>query len=99
MRPGTTDCRSPRSVAHIAALTAPALLLFTVEELDVYILTPRDPIDLASLVGAVRPNPRKTDIDVVIGFRGPNAPPELCNGLMLPIVRFDQLYRVIRFNM
>jgi cyclic patellamide precursor peptide PatG len=35
---------------------------------------------------------RPTDVDVVIGVRGPIAPPELCNGLMVPIVMFDQLY-------
>ena len=32
------------------------------------------------------------DIDVVIGMRGPIAPPEFCNGLMVPIVVFDQIY-------
>ena len=32
------------------------------------------------------------DLDVVIGTRGPIAPPELCNGLMVPIVAFDQIY-------
>lgn len=32
------------------------------------------------------------DIDVVIGMRGPIAPPEFCNGLMVPIVVFDQVY-------
>jgi hypothetical protein len=30
--------------------------------------------------------------DVVIGVRGPIAPPEMCNGLMVPIVVFDQIY-------
>jgi hypothetical protein len=28
----------------------------------------------------------------VIGVKGPIAPPEMCNGLMVPIVAFDQLY-------
>ena len=28
----------------------------------------------------------------MIGLRGPIAPPEMCNGLMVPIVAFDQLY-------
>ncbi len=28
----------------------------------------------------------------MIGMRGPIAPPELCNGLMVPIVVFDQIY-------
>ena len=29
---------------------------------------------------------------VVVGVRGPIAPPEMCNGLMMPIVAFDQIY-------
>src|SRR5258708_17188835 len=45
-----------------------------------------------ALVAAVRPMPRPTDADVVVGVRGPIAPPELCNGLMVPIVMFDQIY-------
>ena len=32
------------------------------------------------------------DIDVVIGMRGPIASPEMCSGLMVPIVVFDQIY-------
>src|SRR5215218_5617928 len=66
--------------------------VLTIEGLDTYILTPRDPIDFDQLVEAVRPAPRPTDVDVVIGVRGPIAPPEMCNGLMVPIVGFDQLY-------
>ena len=41
---------------------------------------------------AIRPAPSPKDIDVVIGMRGPIAPPEMCNGLMVPIVVFDQIY-------
>jgi PatG Domain len=63
-----------------------------IESLDTYILQPRDPADLDLLVAAVRPMPRPTDADVVVGVRGPTAPPELCNGLMVPIVVFDQIY-------
>jgi PatG C-terminal len=44
------------------------------------------------LVEALRPNPTPMDLDVVIGTRGPIAPPELCNGLMVPMVAFDQIY-------
>lgn len=66
--------------------------VLTIEGLDTYILYPRDPADLDLLVAAVRPMPRPTDADVVIGVRGPLAPPELCNGLMVPIVVFDQIY-------
>jgi hypothetical protein len=66
--------------------------VFTIEGLETYILVPRDPVDYDMLVEAVRPAPRPTDVDVVIGVRGPIAPPEMCNGLMVPIVVFDQIY-------
>ena len=36
--------------------------------------------------------PSPNDIDIVVGVRGPIAPPEMCNGLMIPIVAFDQIY-------
>jgi hypothetical protein len=64
----------------------------TIEGLDTYIVVPRDPADLELLVEAVRPAPRATDVDVMIGVKGPIAPPTLCNGLTVPIVGFDQLY-------
>jgi hypothetical protein len=66
--------------------------VLTIEGLETYILQPRDPGDFELLVEAVRPAPRPTDVDVIIGVRGPIAPPELCNGLMVPIVTFDQIY-------
>jgi hypothetical protein len=66
--------------------------VFTIEGLETYILVPRDPTDLDLLLDATRPVPRPTDVDVVVGLRGPMAPPEACNGLMVPIVLFDQLY-------
>jgi hypothetical protein len=66
--------------------------VLTIEGVETYILEPRDPTDLELLVEAVRPNPRPTDVDVIIGVRGPIAPPELCNGLGVPLVVFDQIY-------
>jgi hypothetical protein len=66
--------------------------VLAIEGLDTYLLQPRYLADLDLLVDAVRPSPRQTDLDVVIGLRGPIAPPSLCNGLMVPIVAFDQLY-------
>jgi hypothetical protein len=66
--------------------------VLTIEGLETYILQPRDPTDFDLLVEAVRPTPRPTDVDVVIGVRGPIAPPELCNGLMVPVVSFTQVY-------
>jgi hypothetical protein len=66
--------------------------VMTIEGLETYILTPRDPTDLDLLVEALRPNPTSIDLDIVIGVKGPIAPPELCNGLMVPILVFDQIY-------
>jgi hypothetical protein len=66
--------------------------VLAIEGLETYILQPFDPADFDLLVEALRPAPRPTDVDVVIGIRGPIAPPELCNGLMVPIVMFNQLY-------
>lgn len=66
--------------------------VLTIEGMETYILTPRDPVDFEFLVEAVRPAPSPMDMDVVIGVRGPIAPPEMCNGLMIPIVSFDQIY-------
>jgi hypothetical protein len=63
-----------------------------VQGLETYIVIPRDPRDFDRLVEAIRPRPSPMDIDIVIGTRGPIAPPELCNGLMVPIVAFDQIY-------
>jgi hypothetical protein len=66
--------------------------VFVIEGLETYLLAPHDPADLELLVEAVRPRPSPADLDVVIGVRGPLAPPEACNGLMVPIVVFHQLY-------
>jgi hypothetical protein len=66
--------------------------VMTIEGLETYIVVPRDPVDLSLLTDALRPTPQPSDLDVMIGIRGPIAPPELCNGLMVPIVIFDQIY-------
>jgi hypothetical protein len=66
--------------------------VLTIQSLDTYLLAPRDPADIDLLVEAIRPAPSPNDIDVVIGVRGPIAPPEMCNGLMVPIIVFDQIY-------
>jgi hypothetical protein len=66
--------------------------VMTIEGLETYILLPRDPADLDLLIDALRPEPSPMDLDCVIGVRGPIAPAELCNGLMVPVVVFDQVY-------
>lgn len=66
--------------------------VFTVQGLETYLLVPRDPADVDRLIDAIRPAPGGNDIDVVIGVRGPIAAPDMCNGLLVPIVAFDQIY-------
>ncbi len=66
--------------------------VMTIEGLENYILLPRDPVDLDLLIETVRPTPTPLDLDVAIGVKGPAAAPDLCNGLMVPILFFDQLY-------
>jgi len=70
-----------------------------VQGLDTYLLAPRDPMDLDLLVEAIRPAASPNDIDVVVGIRGPIAPPEMCNGLTVPIVVVDQIYSFDRTSL
>lgn len=63
-----------------------------VENLETYVLMPRDPADLDLLVDAVRAHPGLDDLDVVVGQRGPTATPELCGGLAVPLVAFEHLW-------
>jgi hypothetical protein len=66
--------------------------VLTIQGMETYFLVARDPADLDLLVEALRPAPSPMDVDVVIGVRGPIVPPQFCNGLMVPIVIFDQIY-------
>lgn len=95
----STTGLSDRQALHAVLSQRPSRYLarqlcwvLTIEGLETYLLRPRDDADLDLLVEAVRPAPRATDVDVVIGLLGPVAPPTACNGLMIPIVLFDQLY-------
>ncbi|HVG95598.1 MAG TPA: hypothetical protein VNK05_01705, partial [Chloroflexota bacterium] len=92
---GLTDRRALRAALAERAnryLVRQLCWIFTVEGLETYLLLPRDSADLDLLVEAVREAPSPIDVDVVIGVRGPLAPPEACNGLTVPVVAFDQLY-------
>lgn len=66
--------------------------VLTVEGQDTYLLVPRDATDLDLLIDAVRPSPTTDDLDVVIGVLGPLASPEMCNGLVVPLVGISQIY-------
>jgi hypothetical protein len=92
---GLTDRQALQSVLSKPEnryLVRQLCFVLTIEGLDTYILLPRAPSDISLLVEALRPTPQPWDLDVVIGTQGPIAPPTMCNGLMVPIVVFDQIY-------
>jgi hypothetical protein len=65
--------------------------LLSVQGVETYILIPRDG-DYQPLIDAYRAESTPGDLELVIGMRGPIANPEMCNGLLVPIVIFDQIY-------
>jgi len=92
---GKTDRAATHAVLADAAnryIARQVCWVLTIEGLETYILVPRDPADYDQLLEAVRPEPSPLDVDVVIGVRGPIASPEMCNGLIVPMVAFDQIY-------
>ena len=92
---GLTDRQMLHSVLskrEYRYLTRQLCWVFSIQGLETYLLTPRDGHDLELLVEAAGPPDPIPWISLVIGLRGPIAPPEMCNGLMLPIVAFDQIY-------
>jgi PatG Domain len=67
--------------------------VLTIQGLETYILTPRDPSDLNLLIESIKgPAEPEPWLSCVVGVRGPTAPPDMCAGLTIPIVRFDQIY-------
>ena len=66
--------------------------IMSIAGLETYLLFPRDPNDLHLLVQSLRPTASPTELDVIIGVKGPIAPAEACNGLMIPVVVLDQIY-------
>ncbi len=92
---GLTDRQALQSVLSQRSnryLVRQLCWVLEIEGLETYLLMPRDPADFDLLVEALRPTPSPMDVDVVVGTRGPIAPVEMCNGLMVPLVVFDQIY-------
>jgi hypothetical protein len=65
--------------------------ILTKEGVPIYILLPTGPEDLNILLEAIRPPACPLDRQVVVGRKGPVAPPEMC-GLEVPMVLVDHLY-------
>ena len=65
--------------------------VLSVQGIETYMLVPRDG-DYQPLIDAYRAEPSPGDLELVIGVRGPISNPDVCNGLLVPIVFFDQIY-------
>lgn len=92
---GLTDQQALHSVMvqpHNRYLSRQVCWVMQIEGLDTYLLQPREAADFDLLMESVRANPGRQDLDVVIGLRGPLAPPSMCNGLSVPLVAFSQIY-------
>jgi hypothetical protein len=92
---GLTDRETAQAVLSDPAnryLARRLCWVLTIEGIDTYVLIPRDGTDLDLLIDAIRPTPSPLDVDVVIGTLGPLAGPDVCNGLVAPMVAFDQIY-------
>ena len=66
--------------------------ILTIEGIEAYVIAPHDSTDIQILVQALRPTPRFTDVDLVIGTLGPPAPARWCNGVSLPTISLAQVY-------
>jgi hypothetical protein len=57
-----------------------------------YIIVPTQHWHLHRLLESLRPEPNANSLDAVIGIRSQPAPPDMCNGLTLPMVLPQQIY-------
>jgi len=92
--PGGTDREVMARLLHDPAnkyLVRRLCWVLSVQGVETYILAPRDG-DYQPLIDAYRADPQPGDLELVIGIRGPIASPDVCNGLSVPIVVFDQIY-------
>jgi hypothetical protein len=93
--PGLTDKQALHAVLSRTEnryLARQLCWVMTIEGLETYILSLRDSTDLNMLMESVRAHPTPMDLDLVIGVKSSLAPPDLCNGLMVPVVLVDQIY-------
>ncbi|MGW4842984.1 cyanobactin maturation protease PatG family protein [Nocardia brasiliensis] len=65
--------------------------LLSIQGLETYLIRPGDPVAFPALIEALQSG-QSTDRHVVIGWRGPLSTSDMCNGMTLPVVYFDQIY-------
>jgi hypothetical protein len=68
--------------------------VLSIQGLETYILRFLDSADLQLLVNVLGSTTSETGHHVVIGVRGPLAPPSYCNGLSLPMVTVSQVFTI-----
>jgi hypothetical protein len=73
--------------------------VMNIEGLETYVLLPRDAADFDLLTESIRARPQPSDLDLVVGVKGPIAPPEVCDGLLLPLVIVDMIYSFDRTSL
>jgi hypothetical protein len=73
--------------------------VLTIGGYEAYILRPANPAEFLSLVEALRSTVLPTDVHVIVGTRGSIASSGVCNGLLVPIVEFDQLFSFDRMSL
>lgn len=66
--------------------------VLTIDGVDTYILQPRTYQDFDQLVNALAAEPTSEDHNVVVGVKAGIAPATMCNGLLLPICKYDVIY-------
>jgi hypothetical protein len=66
--------------------------VLTIEGMDTFLLQPLHSANIDMVIDSLRPSPKLSDVNVVIGVKGPIVSPQFCNGLQIPVVGFDQIY-------
>jgi hypothetical protein len=66
--------------------------VMSIAGVETYLVAPHYQTDFDMLAETVREAANPMDLNVIVGTRGPVAPPDMCNGLTLPVVFFDMLY-------
>ena len=65
--------------------------VLSIGNIDTYLLQPVGEHVIDQFIEGIKPV-KTIDCDAIIGFRGPIAPPDACNGLQLPIVGVKKIY-------
>lgn len=97
-RAETADLRDAHTVQSVLLqpdnryLARQLCFVFLIDSVEAYVIRPTDEFQLQDLVAALGRESDVTDLQVVVGTRGPVAPSNACNGLSLPFLDLQQIY-------